>query len=170
MTARAVASIRTRSRLLATASFRATTHDPTARLFTVNKMRADRAARHPAANKSHRRRARYGDLGHVSRCIEGITVAEHQVAAALTYHAASADIHAEQEIVLAVCGGANGSYGVAQTGQPSRHDGEAWQGSLGQVDVEGIVEQRFEWLDRFELFRQQPALTNVEVTDRLGTR
>jgi hypothetical protein len=59
---------------------------------------------------------------------------------------------------------------VAQTGQPSRHDGEAWQRSLGQVDVEGIVEQRFEGLDRFELFRQQAALTNVEVTDRLGTR
>jgi hypothetical protein len=59
---------------------------------------------------------------------------------------------------------------VAQTGQPSRYDGEAWQRSLGQVDVEGIVEQRFEWLDRFELFRQQPALTNVEVTDRIDNR
>jgi hypothetical protein len=54
MTARAVASIRTRSRLLATASFRATTHDPTARRLTVNKIQADRAALHPATRRNPR--------------------------------------------------------------------------------------------------------------------
>jgi hypothetical protein len=63
-----------------------------------------------------------------------------------------------------------GSYGVAQTGQCSGYDGESWQRPLGQIDVEWIVGQRFEWFDRFELVRKKRALAKVKVPYRLGTR
>ena len=62
MTARAVASIRTRSRLLVTASFSATLHDPTAKRHMVNKIRARWSGRRSASRppaKSPQLRQRY---------------------------------------------------------------------------------------------------------------
>ena len=95
---------------------------------------------------------------------------EYQVSVALTRDAAPPNIDGEQEIVPPVRDGPAGPYCVAQTGQRSRHDGEAWQRPLGQFDVKWIVGQRFEWFDRFELGRQKRALMKVKVPYRLGTR
>src|ERR1700674_5888605 len=116
------------------------------RVVEAPKEHCDRLTRHSAANETHRRWARDGDISHISRREEGIPIAEHQLSVALTHSAASPDIHAEQEIVLAVCDGLPRSYCVAQNGQRSRHDSEAWQRPLGQIDVNWIVGQRLQWL------------------------
>jgi len=96
----------------------------------------DRLTRHPNANEAHRRRADDGDFSHISRRKERITIPEHQVSVALTRHAASPDIDAEQEIVLAVCNSSLRSYGVTQTRQRCGHNGESWQRPLDHIDLE----------------------------------
>jgi hypothetical protein len=127
-------------------------------------------ARHPECNEARRRRTRDSESTLISRCKEGVIVSERQLSVALTRHTASPNINAKQEIILAIRSSPTWSYGVAQAGKCSRHDGEPRQRTLGHIDVEWIVRQRFERLDRFELSRQQSALVKVEVTDHLGAR
>src|SRR5208283_2886731 len=140
------------------------------RLVEPAKQQCDRLTRHPNANEAPRRWTRDGESAHVSRRKQCIAVPEYQVSVALTRHAAPPNIDGEQEIVPPVRDGPPGPYCVAQTRQRSRHDGEARQRPLGQLDVERIVGQRFEWFDRFELGRQKRALMKVKVPYRLGTR
>src|SRR5271167_930009 len=82
-----------------------------------------RLARHSNADKASALRTRDTESGCISRRENGITVPERQVSVALTRHHPPPNIDSEQEIVAPVRDGPNGSYGVAQTGQRSRHDG-----------------------------------------------
>jgi hypothetical protein len=110
-------------------------------------------SRHPACNEAPRCRTCDGKSTPVSRCEEGVTIAERQISVALTRHAASPNINAEQEIALAILSSPTWSYCVAQTGKCSRYYSEPWQRPLRHIDVDWIIRQRFEWLDRVELRR-----------------
>src|SRR5258708_5227031 len=77
-------------------------------------------------------------------------------------------IAAEQGMVLAVGDRSAGSYGLAQSRQRSGHHRQTRQRPLGQIDVEWIVGQWIERLDRFEPGGQNRALMKVELAYRLG--
>jgi hypothetical protein len=85
-------------------------------------------------------------------------------------HAASPNIDAEQEILLAIRSSPTRSDGVAQAGKCSRDDGKSRQRPLGHIDMEWIVGQRFERLDWFEPGGQDRALMKVELAYRPGSR